>query len=103
MLLPEHKFLVQEVFAPENTPNGKHRFQRIILNKPGYTDEFGEKRGKDDLYECTVWNKKIDELPALKSGDKVKTMLNMQGVENIDQNGKKLYYTQITIRKIELL
>ena len=103
MLIPEHKFLVQEIHAPESTPNGKHQFQRIILNKPGYTDEFGEKVGKDDIYECTAWNRKIEEIPLLKTGDKVKALLNIQGNETIDQNGKKMWFTQITIRKIEKL
>ena len=102
MLLPEHKFIVQHVFAPESSQNGQHRFQRILLNKPGYTDEFGEKVGKDDLFECKVWNAAIETLPALQTGDKVKALLNLHGSENTDiQTGKKSYFAQLTLRKIE--
>ena len=71
MLLPEHKFLVEEVGAVERTKDLKHEFRMLVFRKPGYTDEFGEKKGEDDLFEAKAWNKQLAELPALKKGDKV--------------------------------
>ena len=103
MLIPEHGYIVEHIDAPENTPNGKHKFQRLILNKPGYTDEFGEKKGKDDLFEARAWNQKINDIPVLQKGDKVKAMLNIRGNETINERGQKLYFTDISIRKIEKL
>ncbi len=104
MLIPEHKFLVEKVFQVDETKDKKHKFQRIILKKPGYTDELGEKIGKDDFFECRAWNKKLNEIPVLKSGDKVKALLALQGTCHLDiTNGQEFYYTQFTIRKIQLL
>ncbi len=104
MLIPEHKYLVKKVYPTEQLPNGNHKFQRIILIKPGYTDEFGDKKGKDDLYEIKVWNNAIDELPELNPGDKVKAVLGINGVEHVDRNsGQVMYFTQISARKIEKL
>jgi single-stranded DNA-binding protein len=100
MLLPEQKFLVEQVNEPEITKDRRNTMQRIILNKPGYTDEFGEKVGKDDHFECKAWNKTIESVPVLKPGDKVAAMLNLQGSEFIDDHGKKSYSAQLTIRKI---
>ncbi len=31
MLIPEHKFLVEQVGAIESSRDGKHKFQKIIL------------------------------------------------------------------------
>lgn len=103
MLIPEHKYLVEKVYPTENTQNGRHKFQRIILKKPGFKDEFGDQKSKDDLFECKVWNAAIADLPPLSTGDKVKAMLAIQGVEHTDAKGQVMYYTQITIRKIEKL
>ena len=104
MLIPEHKFLVEKVGPTEKTPDGKHQFQTIILVKPGYTDEFGEKIGKDDIYECRAWNKTLEEMPVLKKGDKVKAVLNLNGRQFLDKNNSEIYYNlQLIIRKIELL
>lgn len=101
MLIQEHGYLVKQIDAPESTQNGRHKFQRIVLNKPGYTDEFGDKKCMDDIFECRVWNKKINEIPALQKGDKVKAVLSIKGLEYTDKQGKTIYYTQTTIRKIE--
>lgn len=104
MLIPEHKYLIEKVYPAENTQNGRHKFQRIILRKPAPRDEFGDQVMKDDLFECKVWNAAIAELPALKTGDKVKAVLGIQGVEHTDTaKGHVMYYTQISIRKIEKL
>jgi hypothetical protein len=104
MLLPEHKFLVQQVGTTDRTKDGKHEFQTIVLLKPGYTNEFGEKVGEDDIYECKAWNKTLSEMPVLKHGDKVSALLNMQGRKWIDkENGNINYQVQLTIRKLTLL
>lgn len=105
MQIPEHKYLVDKVFQPDTTRNGNHKFQRIVLVKPGWTDEFGDKKGPDDFLECNAWNKKIDEVPpGLKRGDKVKAQLTLSGRANFDQGKNETYYQlQLSIRKIELL
>ena len=104
MLLPEHKFLVDKVGASERTPDGKHEVQTIVLIKPGYTNEFGEKVGTDDEFECKAWNKTLLEMPFLKHGDKVNALLNLQGRKWIDKDKGEVYYqTGLTIRKIQVL
>nr|WP_319570232.1 hypothetical protein [uncultured Draconibacterium sp.] len=102
MLINEHKFLVEQVFPETTSKNGKHRTKRIILNKPGYHNSFGEKVGDDDIYECTAWNKTIDELPELKHGDKVTAVINLQGRKNIDQSGNEFYNLNISIRSLKI-
>jgi hypothetical protein len=104
MLLPEHKYLIEKVDLPQNTKDNQFRFQTIVLKKPGYTDEFGEKIGKDDLLECKVWNDKIEQMPVLKAGDKVKAVLNLNGRQGLDRNNSEIYYTlNLSIKNIELL
>ena len=104
MLLPEHKFLVAKVGPSERTQDGKHECQTIVLVKPGYTNEFGEKVGIDDEYECKAWNKTLQEMPVLKHGDKVNALLNLQGRKWIDKDKGEVYYrTELMIRKITLL
>lgn len=104
MLLPEHKFLVDKVGPTERTQDGKHEFQTIVLIKPGYTNEFGEKVGIDDEYECRAWNKTIVEMPVIKHGDKVNVVLNLQGRKWIDKDKGDVYYrTELMIRKLSLI
>jgi hypothetical protein len=104
MLIPEHKYLVEEVSGAQTTANGKHKFITVILCKPGYTDEFGEKVGKDDLFECKAWNKTADAMPVLKKGDKVEAQLAIAGTKHLDQNnGQEFYYCNVTLRQIKVL
>jgi len=104
MLLPEHKFLVDKVGTTERTQDGKHEYKTIVLVKPGYTNEFGEKVGTDDEYECKAWNKTIGEMPVIKHGDKVNALLNLQGRKFIDKTKGDVYYrTELMIRKLTLI
>lgn len=104
MFLPEQKFLVKSVSGTERTKDGKHEYCTVVLIRPGYTDEFGEKRSDDDLFECKAWNKTLEQMPVIKHGDKVKAVLNLQGREYFDQQQTQFHYgLQLTIRKIEIL
>lgn len=104
MLIPEHKYLVERVDPPQHTQDKQYRFKTIVLKKPGFTDEFGEKIGKDDLFACKVWNDRIEQLPDLKRGDKVKAVLNLSGREGLDRNTSEIYYSiNINIKQIDLL
>jgi|GEM_PF-4124678 len=104
MLIPEHKYLIERVDPPQYTQDNQFRFKTIVLKKPGFTDEFGDKIGKDDLFECKVWNDRIEQLPVLKKGDKVKAMLNLSGREVLDRNTSEIYYTMnLNIKQIDLL
>jgi hypothetical protein len=101
MLLNKHKFIVEKVGNVEQSKTGGHKFVNIILMKPGYTNEFGDKVGPDDIFSCTAWNKTITELPALNKGDKVEALLVLQGREQFDRNNSKTYYsTGLVIRNI---
>lgn len=102
MYLPEHKFIVDEVGNIEKTPNKLHTYIEIILRKPAYRDEFGESKYQDDIFQCTVWNQKIETLPYLVAGDKVEAVLNYQGRKQFDQNAGKYFYTkQFSIQTIK--
>lgn len=104
MLLPEHKFLVEKVGQKEKTTDQKHTFKTIVLRKPGFTNEFGEKVGKDDLFEAKAWNKTIDELPVVAMGDKVAATLLLTGKEYLDKNQSDINYSlQLTLHKMKLL
>ena len=104
MLLPEHKFIIEKVGPSDKTKDGKHTFQAIVLKKPGYTDEFGEKKGDDDLFEAKAWNKILEEMPVVKAGDKVSVLLALQGREFLDKTSSQIHYPlQLTIRKLKLI
>lgn len=104
MFLPSHKFIIDSIGTVTKSKNGLHDFLEIILRKPAKTDEFNDAVYPDDFYQCTAWNKKINELPELEKGDKVEVMLNFQGRKVFDQNKMEDYYTkQLTIQKLHKL
>lgn len=103
MQIPEHGYIVEQIDALETTEKGNHKFQRIILKKPGWKDEFGEQKGNDDLFEVRVWNQKINELPQLQRGDKIKATLYFQGNESVNDRGQKSYFVNVGIGKITVL
>lgn len=104
MFLPEHKMIIDHIGTIESTPNGLHKYLEFIFRKPARTDEFNEQKYPDDYFQCAVWNKKIEYLPALEVGDKVEVMLNFQGHKLTDtQTGKPYYTKQFSIHKLTKL
>lgn len=81
---------------------GDTTIQDVIIRKPAFTDEFGDKRGKDDYYQCTVFNDKTALLDTLKVGDRVSVTAYLNGREfDKKDEGGKGYSNNITINKIE--
>jgi len=101
MYLPEFKCIVKNIAATQRTKDLKHEFVEVLFTKPARKDDFGEPIGNDDIFLARAWNKKINELPALKIGDRVKATLMLQGTEGIDRNDSSIYHAlQLTVYKI---
>lgn len=104
MILPEFKFLVEKVGRRLTTDDGKHVYQDLVLLRPGYTDAFGEKRGKDDFLEVRAWNTTTEQLEGIARNDKVSAEIMLNGRKHIDHNdGKERYFINLGLRKIQKL
>ena len=101
MLLPEHKFIIEKISTEHTSKSGKS-YREIILKKNAPTDDFGDPIGKDDLFKVAVFEKNLDKLNGLKSGDRVLAQLYMNGEEKLDQNSNILYSVNFSIRQIKL-
>lgn len=55
-----------ETFA-NKSGNGETKICRIRVMVPGWVDQFGEKKGEDQIFEIRVMNSRIDELPFVNS------------------------------------
>lgn len=103
MYIEKQKMLIAGVKPVETTKDGKYKYRNILLRKPAFVDAFGEKHGEDDLFECSVWNKKIDTLPALIEGDKVEVSFFLQGREYVHTSRGLMYSLRLNIHEIELI
>lgn len=100
MFLPEFKCIVKSVSGKLKTKDEKHEYVEVVVTKPARKDDFGEPMGNDDIFLTKAWNKKAQELPALKPGDKVNVTLILQGSEGLDQNSQIYHSLNLTIYKI---
>lgn len=72
------------------------RIQNLILTQPGYTDEFGEKKGKDEHWCIQLINKKIDDediKTKLHTGDKVAITCFFNSNEFETKTDKRIGYS----------
>lgn len=58
------KGIVKRVMPAVNYGSGSQagRRQSVILFVPGYTDEFGDKKGQDEEWQLDIFNEKIEKL-----------------------------------------
>ena len=101
MLLPEHKFIIEKISTEHTAKSGKS-YRELILKKSAPSDEFGDPIGKDDLFKVVVFEKHLDKVNGMKSGDKVLAQPYMNGEEKLDQNSKVFYAVNFSIRQIKV-
>lgn len=44
---------------PKDFKNGQGQWQEIRITKPGFVDEYGEKKGKDKIFPVILYNNDI--------------------------------------------
>jgi hypothetical protein len=104
------KAIVTSVSEVRTTDNGT-KVASIYAMIPGYTNEFGEKVGKDEVFEIRMLNKLIETYEKELFGKNFKDeqvkpkcmftcYLNSQPNES---NGKVWYNLNLTLSKMELL
>lgn len=68
---------------------------------PGYVDQFGEKRGKDQVYPITAIAEKTEHLVNLGVNDKVDVKVFINSDEFIDKNGITQYGIKFVLSEIK--
>ncbi len=80
----------------------KFTVQNLLILVPGYTDEFGDKVGKDQFFQIQVVNKMIDDLQLdKKKGSKGKFTCYLNSNESVKE--KVSYFLQLTLKECELV
>lgn len=80
------------------------RIQNLILRQPGYTDEFGEKKGKDDIWCIQLINDNIEKHNILKTympKDKVVVSF-YQNSQLFEKDDREFYTINNNLKTIEM-
>ncbi|MDB4919827.1 hypothetical protein [Mucilaginibacter sp.] len=99
----ELKGIVTDVFPVETVGQNQTRKQSLILTVPGYVDEYGDKKGEDELWRLDAIGDKIDALnmPAANGKKaKISVFINSKKISKAD--GSPMYIINVNINKIEL-
>ena len=78
-------------------------YRKIILKIPGYVDEFGEKKAKDQFYEAVVFHPAIEKVPITVPGDHVLVTAYLNGYQNLTPNSEIYYSTTLSINDLQIL
>lgn len=101
MKIEQFKAIVTEVYEGESKTAKLYR--KLTLKIPGYTDEFGEKRGKDQFFEAFVFSPALEKLPKPKFGDHVQVTAYLNGFQNATNEGKIFYTTTLSITDLKIV
>ena len=93
--------ILASVSMTETTNNGKE-FVRCLIVKPGFVNEFGEKKGEDQTYEVTFFGEKAGQVTFIEKESKV-SLECLLSCKPHEYGGKLYYNPQILGQKIEKL
>lgn len=104
----ELKGIVKSVSQIENIgKDSATRKQSLILFVPGYHDEFGDQKGKDEEWRLDVFNKKIDDLNLNSNviDKRVRCIiyLNSQRVEGKEPNAPEMYFINANLSDMKVV
>ncbi len=96
--------IIQEVRPIEILKDGLQR-QTIILLEPGYTDSFGEKKGRDNRWWVDAYGDRIAKLNIRVSdvNRKAKVRLSFSSTESIVNGGIRRYEVSAKLNEITFL
>lgn len=82
----------------------KFKMQEIIIRKPAYVDEFGDKKGDDQFFPVTLFNTDIEKYDAFNklAGKKVTAVCYLNGRSKIDMGATK-YFLQLKPQSISTM
>lgn len=85
------------------TQNGVS-LRRIIVTKPAFTDEFGEKKGNDQDFEIAAFSEAQKKIPAeIAPGAKVSIKCYLNSKAYITSDTKEGYNLSLSLGTIEIL
>lgn len=96
---------IEEVSDIEYVGQNNLSKQAIILMVPGYTDEYGEKKGKDEHYQISLLGDSVDKfnIHPRHVGSKVKTEVYIKSSRYTNKEGKVGYIVNINLASIEFI
>jgi hypothetical protein len=91
-----------KLILPERK-NKDTRIQEVILFRKGWTDEFGDQKGKDQYYKVAFFNNDIEKFSITQyANKKVEVNLFLNGFEYTTQTGME-YGLQLVLKAIKSL
>lgn len=85
------------------TTKGSYLKQIIVIRKPGFTDEFGDKKGKDQFFPVTLADDACKKFSAqLVKDKKVIATCYLNGYEHNSGNGSQ-YGLTINLKDLKFL
>lgn len=101
----EIKGFIHYAFTPVTTTgkNGNYTKQQIIIRKPGFTDEFGDKKGKDNYFPVWLNDQQIKKHATdLQKGKKVEVTAFLNGFEYNGNDGIQ-YGLSINVHELKFI
>lgn len=81
----------------------KFVMQDVVIRKPAWVNEFGEKVGEDGFYKMTIFNSDIEKYkPVLVEGARVQADCYLNGRSRVE-NGATNYYLQLRPHTITVI
>jgi nickel-dependent lactate racemase len=78
--------------------------QSIIIMVPGYTDQFGDKKGKDEFWEFKLFNDKIDRFNIRPHFEGKKVVVDgFLNSRTYKKNGEDAYVLSLVLADIKTL
>lgn len=96
--------IIQDVRPIETLRNDLKR-QTVILLEPGFTDEFGEKKGRDNTWCVHVYGDRINtfRLTSANIGQKAKVRFAFASTESTYNGGITKYEVSVRLNEITII
>lgn len=96
--------IIQDV-QPTETLRDNLKRQTIILLEPGYVDDFGEKKGRDNQWRVSIYGDRITKFAITSAhvGRKAKVRLAFTSTESIINGGIRKYEVSARLNDIEFI
>jgi len=96
--------IIQDVQPTETLRDGLQR-QTIILLEPGYVDDFGEKKGRDNQWKESIYADRIQKfgITTAHINRKAKVRLAFTSTESIINGGIRKYEVSARLNDIDLI
>ncbi|HWK58139.1 MAG TPA: hypothetical protein VNQ80_12405 [Parapedobacter sp.] len=96
--------IIQDVQPTETLRDGLRR-QVIIMMEPGYTDDFGDKKGRDNHWRVSIYGDRIEKfgITAGHIGTKAKARFAFTSTESVINGGIRKYEVSARLNDITFI